>query len=415
MANGGPAETATVAVTVAAVADARPNHAAAATEDTPFSGNLAANDTFSGATAYALATAPAHGTAVVHADGSFTYAPAADYNGSDSFTYSVANGGPAETATVAVTVAAVADAVNDAAAATEDTPFSGNLAANDTFSGATAYALATAPAHGTAVVDADAASPTRPAATTTAATRSPTRWPTAGRPSAATVAVTVAAVADAVNDAAAATEDTPFSGNLAANDTFSGATAYALATAPAHGTAVVHADGSFTYAPAPTTTAADCFTYRGQRRAGRRNRHGGGHGRRGGERGRTTRGRDGGHPVQRQPGWPTTRSTGRRPTLVDRPGPRRGDAQRRRQLHLHPGRRLQRQPTASPTVANDGPADDRHGGGHRSPRWRTPVPTTAAARRRHPFSGNLAGQRHDVDGAMAYALVYRPGHGTRWS
>ena len=113
-----------MAVTVAAVADAV-NDAAAATEDTPFSGNLAANDTFSGATAAALATAPAHGTAVVHADCSFTYAPAADYNGSDSFTYSVANGGPAETATVAVTVAAVADAVNDAAAATEDTRSAG--------------------------------------------------------------------------------------------------------------------------------------------------------------------------------------------------------------------------------------------------------------------------------------------------
>ena len=44
----------------------------------------------------------------------------ADYNGTDSFTYTVTSGGVTETATVNVTISAVADAVNDACSFAED-------------------------------------------------------------------------------------------------------------------------------------------------------------------------------------------------------------------------------------------------------------------------------------------------------
>ena len=40
-------------------------------------------------------TGPAHGTLTLNADGSFTYTPAANYNGTDSFTYK-ANDGTAD-------------------------------------------------------------------------------------------------------------------------------------------------------------------------------------------------------------------------------------------------------------------------------------------------------------------------------
>ena len=43
-------------------------------------------------------TAPAHGSIALNADGSFTYTPAANYNGPDSFTYK-ANDGTADSST----------------------------------------------------------------------------------------------------------------------------------------------------------------------------------------------------------------------------------------------------------------------------------------------------------------------------
>ena len=54
------------------------------------------------------ATAPAHGTATVNADGTITYTPAANYHGADSFSYTIGDGnGGSATATVSVTVTAV--------------------------------------------------------------------------------------------------------------------------------------------------------------------------------------------------------------------------------------------------------------------------------------------------------------------
>ena len=56
-------------------------------------------------------TDPSHGSVSVSADGSFSYTPAADYNGTDSFTYSVDDGhGHAPTGNVSLTIAAVNDA-----------------------------------------------------------------------------------------------------------------------------------------------------------------------------------------------------------------------------------------------------------------------------------------------------------------
>ena len=58
----------------------------------------------------ALVTGPSHGTLVLNANGSFTYTPAANYSGTDSFTYK-ANDGTVDTntATVTITVTPVND------------------------------------------------------------------------------------------------------------------------------------------------------------------------------------------------------------------------------------------------------------------------------------------------------------------
>ncbi len=68
---------------------------------------------------------PAHGTLSLAADGGFTYTPAANYNGSDSFTYRASDGTVnSNTVTVSLTITAVNDAptvVADAYSTNEDT------------------------------------------------------------------------------------------------------------------------------------------------------------------------------------------------------------------------------------------------------------------------------------------------------
>ncbi len=134
----------------------------ATAEDTAFSGNLpAATDVDGDALTYAAgSTAPAHGTVVVNSDGSFTYTPTANFNGSDSFTYAVSDGTATVERTMTVTVAPVNDAPvasSGSFATAEDTAFSGNLpAAIDVDGDALTYAAgSTAPAHGTVVVNSD--------------------------------------------------------------------------------------------------------------------------------------------------------------------------------------------------------------------------------------------------------------------
>ncbi len=59
----------------------------------------------------AIVTGPSHGSLMLNADGSFTYMPAANYNGPDSFSYQVNDGATnSNVATVALSVTAVNDA-----------------------------------------------------------------------------------------------------------------------------------------------------------------------------------------------------------------------------------------------------------------------------------------------------------------
>jgi VCBS repeat-containing protein len=51
-----------------------------------------------------LVTGPAHGTLTLNADGSFTYTPALNYSGPDSFTYRASDGSLSSSASVAITV-----------------------------------------------------------------------------------------------------------------------------------------------------------------------------------------------------------------------------------------------------------------------------------------------------------------------
>ena len=114
-----------------------------ATEDTAFSSvvSLIANDTdVDGPTKTAVEgtfTTQQGGTLVLAADGSYTYTPAANFNGIDSVDYTVTDGTLSDVGTLTITVNAVNDspvAVDDNITVTEDAAFSSlvSLIANDT-------------------------------------------------------------------------------------------------------------------------------------------------------------------------------------------------------------------------------------------------------------------------------------------
>lgn len=160
---------ATVTITVQAPVNQPPvavNDNFSGNEDTQIAGNVLANDTDID-TAHNLLTAslvagPAHGALVLNADGSFTYTPAANFNGPDSFTYK-ANDGALDSgiATVNLTI----NPVNDPPVAVDDTQVVNmghsaivNVLANDSDvdgNALTVTAIVSGPAHGTAVINAD--------------------------------------------------------------------------------------------------------------------------------------------------------------------------------------------------------------------------------------------------------------------
>ncbi len=261
--NGGPDETATVNVTVTAVADAVDDSPAAGNEDTAQNIDVLGNDTFAGATSVSSVTQGTSGSVVIEADDTVTYTPTADFNGTDSFTYTVGNGGPDETATVNVTVAPVADAIDDSpAAANEDTAQNIDVLANDTFTSAHSVSSVTQGTNGSVVIEADDTVTYTPNADFNGTDSFTYTVSNGGPDETATVNVTVTAVVDVVDDnPAAGNEDTAQNIDVLANDTFAGATSVSSVTQGTNGSVVIEADNTVTYTPDADYNGTDSFTY----------------------------------------------------------------------------------------------------------------------------------------------------------
>jgi hypothetical protein len=216
----------------------------------------------------ALVSSPAHGTLAFNTDGSFTYVPAADYSGPDSFTYR-ANDGQADSnvATVSITVTAVNDppaCVATSGSTDEDTAVDVAPSCADVDADALTYAIVDPPAHGAASVVAGrlhyvpAANYHGPDSFTFQANDGQADSNTA------TASITVNAVNDAPVCAAvtvSTNEDTALDTAPSCTDIDSGALSYAVVGRPAHGAASVVA-GRLHYVPAANYHGRDAFTYR---------------------------------------------------------------------------------------------------------------------------------------------------------
>ncbi|MEL7252725.1 MAG: Ig-like domain-containing protein [Pseudomonadota bacterium] len=284
-------------------------------EDNGFSGTLPGTDPEGGAVNFTLTTGPENGTVALLSDGSFVYTPDTDFNGEDSFTYSVTDAsGGTTTATVTVTVDPVNDAPVLATAvditATEDGGvISGTVAGSftDADGDTLTYSVVTDP--GASAPDSqDGANPAGnifrgpgPFGGTVAMDPDGTftyePFPDFEGTDSFTYVIddgnggvvegTVSITVTGVNDAPVADdvaieleEDGSFSGNLAlsaadvdntdAELTFSLVESeeptffeseFSLGTGPFNGTVVINEDGTYTYTPDPDFNGTDSFQY----------------------------------------------------------------------------------------------------------------------------------------------------------
>ncbi|GAA6142841.1 Ig-like domain-containing protein [Hydrogenophaga sp. 5NK40-0174] len=258
---------------------------AAATEDTPFTSSveLDANDTDADGdslTVVAGTFATTQGGSItIASDGSYTYTPPTNFNGTDTVSYTVTDGIASDTGTLTLNVAAVNDApvaVDDTVATTEDTPFisSVELDANDTdVDGDTLTVVAGtfATTQGGSVTIASDGSYTYIPPTNFNGTDAVSFTVTDGIASdTGTLTLNVAAVNDApvaVDDTAATTEDTLFTStvDLDANDTdVDGDTLTVVAGTFATtqgGSITIASDGSYTYTPPSNFNGTDTVSY----------------------------------------------------------------------------------------------------------------------------------------------------------
>jgi VCBS repeat-containing protein len=120
-----------------------------------------------------LVAGPSHGTLTLNADGSFIYAPNANFNGSDAFTYKASDGSlESDAATVSITVRSVNDApVASADEYSTDEDLVLNVAApgvlgndSDIDGDSLAVVVVTGPSHGTLTLNGDGSFAYTPAA-----------------------------------------------------------------------------------------------------------------------------------------------------------------------------------------------------------------------------------------------------------
>ena len=241
-----------------------------ATEDTPIAITLTGSDVDGTNLSLFPRTNPVHGMLTsLGSPGRYTYTPAANYHGPDSFTFiafdSQLSSAPA---TVTIEVASVEDppvAGAISGSLNEDTPTVITLQGSDGDGDPISYAIATPPAHGTL-------SGTAPALTYSPATDyngadsfTYTVSSNGATSSPGTVTLQVMAVNDApiaVSSAVTTAEDTPVAITLNASDVDNPTLTYTIVTAPADGTLTGGTGAVRTYTPAPNATGTRSLTFR---------------------------------------------------------------------------------------------------------------------------------------------------------
>jgi len=228
--------------------------------------------------------APTNGTVVLNANGTYTYTPNPDFNGTDSFRYEVCDDGTPQLcveATVTITVDPVNDApvaVDDFGTTPEDIPFNGSTVLSNDTDVDTGDVLtvnttpASTPANGTVVINPDGTFVYTPNSGFNGSDTFEYEVCDNGTPQLcdmAVVTITIDNVNDqptALDDTDTTPEDTPLNGaTVLGNDTDIDGNNLTINTTPitnvSNGTLVINPDGTFLYTPNPDFNGTDSFVY----------------------------------------------------------------------------------------------------------------------------------------------------------
>lgn len=270
----GGISTASVTVTVAPANDppVAADDTAATNEDTPVTIGVLGNDSDVDGDPLVVISADAdNGTVSINPDGTITYTPAGNFNGTDTITYTISDGqGGTSTAIVTVTVGAVNDppiARPDSVTTSEDVPVTIPALANDSDAEGDPLIVTGATAtNGLVVINADGTVTYTPNANFSGTdTITYTISDGNGGTATATIIVTVTPVNDppvAANDNAVTDEDTPVTIGVLANDNDVEGDPLTVTNAnAANGTVAINADGTITYTPRVNFSGTDTISY----------------------------------------------------------------------------------------------------------------------------------------------------------
>ena len=265
--NGG--SSATVSITIRPVDDSpvAVDDTASVDEDSEVDIDVLDNDTDidGGLLEITFVDTPSNGTVTENPDGTLKYVPDPDFNGSDTFTYTI-NGG--STATVTVTINPIDDspvAVDDTATVDEDSEVDIDVLDNDTDVDGDAISIDsfTQPANGTVTENPDGTLKYVPDEDFSG---TDTFEYTINGGDSASVEITVNPKDDlpvAVDDTATVDEDSEVDIDVLDNDTDSDGDVITVDnfTQPTNGTVTANPDGTLKYVPNPNYNGTDSFTY----------------------------------------------------------------------------------------------------------------------------------------------------------
>ncbi|TKB23224.1 tandem-95 repeat protein [Desulfopila sp. IMCC35006] len=239
-------------------------------EDMVLIGQLNADSSEGSNLTFTVASQPGHGSVTVDKDtGSFTYTPALNYSGDDSFSYTADNsGGTSKAATVAIHLNPANDppvADNTSIFINENTSYSGQLSASDVEDSNLFYSLVEQAGKGTVSITPDGSFSYIPQPNFYG-TDSFTFTVSDGRIASNTAQVDITIqhvnIAPVVqNNSFSVDQGTPYSGQLIATDANGDIVHFSITTAPAKGTLLLADNGAFTYTPNGDASGADLFTF----------------------------------------------------------------------------------------------------------------------------------------------------------